>query len=265
MFKGVRFKLLFFWRYFRMNLLGAMEYRISFISQVIGMMLNDALWLAFWSIFFKRFQVVNGWTSEDITVLWASVTFSYGLALGFFRNTRSIPEIVSKGQLDYYLTFPKGPFGHILISRMKATALGDLLFGLGVFFFFVHPTFEKTLVFLTVSTLAAFVQMGFFILTGSLVFFFDRADTFASQAANTLIHFATYPSSIFEGATKTLLYSLVPAAFLTTLPVELVRHFEWKPFLFLILAAAGFFLGARWVFYRGLRHYESGNLIQMRD
>ena len=43
------------------NLAMAMEYRTAFFAQVFGMVLNDSLWLAYWTLFFSRFPVVRGW------------------------------------------------------------------------------------------------------------------------------------------------------------------------------------------------------------
>ena len=48
------------------NLLSVMEYRISFITQVLGMMLNDFMYFAIWIIFFQQFKDVRGWGIGDM-------------------------------------------------------------------------------------------------------------------------------------------------------------------------------------------------------
>ncbi len=48
-------------RYFVANLQGALEYRVSFISQVFAMLLNDLIWLIFWLAYFSSFPLVAGW------------------------------------------------------------------------------------------------------------------------------------------------------------------------------------------------------------
>ena len=45
----------FIWEYFKVNLQSAMEYRVSFIMQVVFMFLNDVIWIIFWMIFFNKF------------------------------------------------------------------------------------------------------------------------------------------------------------------------------------------------------------------
>lgn len=79
-----------------------------------------------------------------------------------------------------------------------------------------------------------------------------------------MLHFATYPSAIFDGATRLLLFTLIPAGFVNSIPVRVVRDFD-PLFFFGLLAAASFFVALAFaVFGAGLKRYESGNLMQTR-
>lgn len=75
-----------FWRfvgaYIRTNWNAAIEYRVSLVSQILGMFINDALWVIFWVLYFTKFPVLNGWELQDVLVLWATVTTSFGLVGG---------------------------------------------------------------------------------------------------------------------------------------------------------------------------------------
>ena len=46
------------------NLQSVMEYRASFLLQVLGMMANNFIYFAIWIIFFNRFKEVRGWGIE---------------------------------------------------------------------------------------------------------------------------------------------------------------------------------------------------------
>jgi ABC-2 type transport system permease protein len=50
------------------NLLSIMEFRVSFLTQVIGMILNDFIYFAIWIIFFKTFNEVRGWGIDDMYI-----------------------------------------------------------------------------------------------------------------------------------------------------------------------------------------------------
>ncbi|HEY3365809.1 MAG TPA: ABC-2 family transporter protein [Symbiobacteriaceae bacterium] len=251
--------------YLKVNLAAALEYRASAVSQVLGMFINDGLWVMFWMLYFTKFPVIRGWTLEDVVVMWAVVTVSVGLAMGLTFNARRIPELVAQGQLDYYLTLPKDVLLHLLVSRISIFNLGDMLFGPVVLVLLVKLTWARVAVFLVASVLAAIIMMAFSVLTGSLTFYMGNSETLSAQLFNTVLHFSTYPAPIFDTGVKVVLFTLIPAGFISTVPVELVREFHWMQFLELLGAAALFSGLAVVVFRHGLKRYESGNLMMMRS
>jgi ABC-2 type transport system permease protein len=251
--------------YFRTNLAGFLEYRFSAFSQIVGMFINDGMWVTFWVLYFTRFPVLRGWTLEDVLVLWAVLTVSWGLVTGLLSNCTRIPSLVVQGQLDFYLSLPKDPLLHLLISRVQPISLGDVLFGPLLLLFVVKLTWVKLLIFVVAALLAAMVWLGLYILTGSLTFFIGNSETLSGQLMGTILHFASYPTPIFDNVVKVILFTLLPAGFVSTLPVELVREFHWANFGLLLGAGVLLLSAAVLLFRRGLKRYESGNLMVMRS
>jgi ABC-2 type transport system permease protein len=252
--------------YARTNFLIALEYRASFFSQIFGMLLNDAMWVVFWWIYFTRFQVLQGgWGAQDVLALWAVVAVAFGLVMGLFGNALYIAEIVSQGKLDYYLSLPKNVLLHVLVSRMDVTAWGDLIFGLGLFVFFLQPTLERIVLFLGLALFAGVVFLAFNILWQSLAFWLGNAEGLATQMWQALITFATYPPPLFRGLVRGLLFTAIPAAFLSHVPVQLLKEFDLLWLVGEIAFAVGALALAVFVFYRGLRRYESGNMMTVRS
>ena len=98
MLHSIRTHLRFIADYAKANLLISLEYRASFISQVIGMIINDSMWVTFWWIYFTRFQVLEGgWRVQDVLALWAIVGVAFGLSMAVFGNVLSLAEIISQG------------------------------------------------------------------------------------------------------------------------------------------------------------------------
>ena len=91
-----------------------------------------------------------------------------------------------------------------------------------------------------------------------------NADNLAGQAINALITFGLYPIDIFPGAVQWLLYTLIPAALIGSMPVGLLADFDLGRLGALLAVTAGMVLAARLVFALGLRRYESGNLVVAR-
>lgn len=261
----VRNYLRFVGGYWKANWAAAMEYRASFLMQLFGMFLNDAIWVLFWALYFTRFPMVKGWTLKDLMTLWSVVTMAFGLAFGLMANAARIPQLVVQGQLDYYLALPKPVLLHLLVSQFRFLNLGDALFGPFLLIAFVHPSLGQLLLYLLVVLLATVTFLGFAVAAGSLVFLLGQAEGLAGNMLMIVTHFATYPTGIFTGAVRVLLFTLIPAGFIATLPVEIMRAFSWSQLGLLTLGAATFLgLGAL-LFKFGLRRYESGNLMMMRQ
>lgn len=250
--------------YLRHNLMSAMAYRGAFILQVVGMLLNDVVLLFFWWILFTRIPALRGWSMVEVMLLYALVAFAFGLANVVCGNSIFVARMVARGELDYYLALPADPLLHLLVSRMHLSAWGDLLFGLLVFLAVDPARWLHLPLFLLLGVLAALIFVAFAVLVGSLAFWVGNADNLAGQAINALITFGLYPVEIFPGAVQWLLYTLIPAALIGSLPVGLLTDFDLGRLGIMLAVAAGMILLARLVFVLGLRRYESGNLVVAR-
>ncbi|HHY34414.1 MAG TPA: hypothetical protein GX510_02060 [Firmicutes bacterium] len=250
--------------YLKANISMEMEYRASFATRVLGMLLNDCMWLAFWVLYFTRFPALSGWERNDVVALWAVTAFGYGIAYSIFGNSVYLARIIINGDLDFYLVYPKDVLLHVLCSRMDVTALGDTLFGPLVYFAIVRPGPGQGLLFFLSGLAVAMILLGFTVIAHSLAFFIGNSETLASQLLNALITFSTYPSEIFQGAVRAILFTLVPAGFINSIPVRVMREQDPAFFAAVVLAAVVLVLGGRGLFRLGLKRYESGNLVRAR-
>jgi len=244
--------------------MSAMAYRGAFILQVAGMVLNDAMLLFFWWILFSRLPTLRGWDLAGVMTLYGIVAFGFGLATVVCGNAFLVARLIVSGDLDYYLALPADPLVHVLISRMSLPAWGDVIFGLAVFLAAAPGRWGSLPLFFLLGLIAGLVLVAFSVLVGSLAFWIGNADSLAAQATNALITFGLYPVEIFPGIVRILLYTLIPAAFVGSLPAGLLNEFDWGRMALLVTFTAGITLAARWVFFRGLRRYESGNLVTVR-
>jgi ABC-2 type transport system permease protein len=250
--------------YVRLNLQAALEYRVSFWAQVFAMALNDAMWVAFWGLFFARFPVVRGYEFRDVVMLWSFGAFSFGLATGLFGGCWRYATQVTQGALDFYLVLPKPVLLHVIVSRMSVSAWGDTLFGLGCFVVLARPSWGELGLFLLLSVLGAVFFVSYAVLVNAASFWLGNAEGLSDQTQAALLTFSLYPGSLFSGPVKVLLFTALPAGLITWLPVGLIRQWDWGIAGLLLLAATGSVLLATSVFSAGLRRYESGNLLSMR-
>ena len=234
--------------------------RRSFVVQVLFMAVNDVTWIVFWALFFNRIGVANGWTFQDVVVMFSLLTVSAGIGLGLFANCRRVGRLAADGSLDETLILPVRPLGHVLARRVDPTNIGDLAFGVVLFALAAHPTPARTAVYLLGVAAGTVVFVGFLVLMGSLTFFTGGRGEHADLGFNAMLLFASYPLDFFGGPVKVIMFTLVPAAFVTGVPVGLVRSFDPAGALVLVAAAAVMALLASATFGLGLRRYASGSV-----
>jgi ABC-2 type transport system permease protein len=260
----MRRELIFLLALWKANLLAAMEYRVPFISQIIGMMLNNAIYFIFWVIFFDRFKEIRGWDLTEMFLLFGIVATGFGLGVYLFGNVVQLTEVITSGRLDYYLSLPRPVLLHVLASSSIPSGLGDLLYGLLSFGLAGQYTPGAIFRFGLGSLLAMVVLLSFLILVQSLAFWLGNTALLSQHADNAILTFSLYPITLFDGTAKFILFTLIPAAFVGAVPAEFVRTFNWVT-LAQLLGGALVFLGlAILAFQQGLRRYESGSAIQIQ-
>jgi ABC-2 type transport system permease protein len=245
------------------NLLAALEYRAAFLSQVLGMMLNNGIFFVFWVLFFDRFSSVRGWALPDMLLLFGLVAAVFGLGVFLFGNVLRLAEVIANGRLDYYLSLPRPVLLHALAGRSVTSGLGDLLYGC-LSFALSGPTSLAEVVRFGFGVLVSMtVFVTFLVLVHSLSFWLGNASLLAGQVLNAVICLSTYPLELFDGSARLVLFTVVPAALMGAVPAALVHRFSWVDAGALAAAAAGLLGLALAVFRRGLRRYESGSGVQV--
>lgn len=260
----LRRQLTFVLRSWTLNLAGAMEFRLSFLLTAGMMMINNIVWIVFWGLYFNRFQVLNGWELHDVMMLWAVSAGGFGLMATFFGNASRIANIIATGQLDVYLAQPKPVLLHVLISRMSVSAIGDVLFAMLVFAIFGDKSAAGIAKFGLALAIATVIFIFFTVIVNCLAFWLGNTEGLSIQLFNALLTFTTYPTSIFKSWGKLVLFAVIPAGFISYLPIGLLREID-LPFLAGALAVSALLAaGGTLLFYRGLKRYASGNMMTLR-
>ncbi|MEY2473208.1 MAG: viologen exporter family transport system permease protein [Actinomycetota bacterium] len=231
--------------------------RAGFWTQVVTMIVNNAVWVLFWGLFFHRVGRLRGWDAHSVYLLLAALCTSAGIVLGFLANSRAIGRMVADGELDAALALPTRPLVYLLVRRVNPINMGDILFGVVLFFVAGDPTPTRTLTFVIVIVVAAVVLAGFLVAAGSLAFFAGRDDA-GELGFHTMLLFGAYPVDIFGSSARLVLHTIVPAAFVAAVPARLVQHFDFGVAAGFVTAAVVFGTLAIVLFEAGLRRYTSG-------
>ncbi|MEM7153681.1 MAG: ABC-2 family transporter protein [Myxococcota bacterium] len=247
------------------NLQAVLALRTTFWIQALFMALNNVIFFVFWWVLFERFDEIRGWRIEDVAALFGVSAAGFGMARIFAGGLDGLAERIDGGQLDPLLVQPRSVLLMTLGSRTNADGWGDVLSG------FVLLAFSGYLsgVGLVLAPLAvllsglAFTASG--LLINCLAFWLGRVDDLARLIWDFLLVFSVYPPSLFGGALRVVLYTLIPAGFVAYLPTELLRNPAVNTLVIASLGAALYAVLAAWVFSRGLRVYASGSRFGVRD
>jgi ABC-2 type transport system permease protein len=243
---------------FRSAVAEATANRTALWSQAGAMALNDLAWVAFWLLFLDRVGDIRGWDAERILLLNAVFTTAGGIVLGLFANTHRLGRLVVDGELDAVLALPVPPLLHLLVRRVEGINLGDAAFGIVLFVVVGDLTPARVGLFVLAVTAGSVVLTGFLVLTQSVALFIGRGDV-GELATHSILVLTMYPAEVFAGAPRVLLYTLVPAAFIATVPVSLVVEPDLATVAALLAAAATFAVAGWAMFTLGLRRYTSGS------
>ena len=245
------------------NIMREMVNKVTFLTNICFMLLNNATFLVQWIILLRLREDVGGYTMREIMLLWGLTATSFGLSHILFARVFSLSELIIKGKLDSFLVQPKNVLVSVLTSSTDISAIGDFLYGV-VIVCICRPGVGGFFLFLLFAVTGAVIFTSFALLLGSLSFWFVRMDMVQDQMVMNIISFATYPDGIFNGVTRFLLYFVIPAGMTVWHPVHMLVRFE-AGMLFTVLGYAGGLTAlAVAVFYKGLKRYASGNLMEAR-
>lgn len=250
--------------YIRFNVKSQLEYRSAFISQSVAMFVNDCFWLAYFVVLFERFPIVRGFHGTEVATLWAVTSAGFGIGHCLFGNSLALARIIANGELDTWLLYPRALLPHVVLGRMNASSFGDAVFGYVVYLIVVRPDLPHFALFTLLTFSVALLFLGFSIITGSLSFYVGNGESLSEGWRNALISFSIYPTELFDSKVKLLLFTLIPAAYVSGLPVEALQKLSLLHAAYSLAGALAVVAVAFLVFSHGLKRYESGNMVALR-
>lgn len=243
------------------NLKSMIALRGSFILQTLFMALNNLTFFVTWWIFFANFKEINGWTIHEMEAMYGLVAGSFGLAVIFAGGMFELGKMIMNGGLDSYIVQPKNVLIHILFSRSKLSGWGDVISSFFLFYLSGYYSWKLLPFIILFYITSALLFISVAVIYQSLSFWLSNVDQLARQMFEFAITFSVYPQSIFPSFMKFIFFTIIPAGLISTVPVQFFMNMNLMDFMIIIIGTASLVTFSFWFFYRGLRHYESGNKI----
>ncbi len=237
--------------------------KTTFISNIVFMILNNATFIIQWIIIYSLKDSISGYTLKEIMLLWGLAASTYGFSRFFFSRAFSLDSLITDGKLDSYLVQPKNVLLACITSDVKASAIGDMIYGYIMLAFF-GITLKSFLLFTLYTITGGIILTCISVILCSLSFWFTKADVVAEAGNSLVTNFATYPDGIFKGIAKALLYTLIPVGVTIYIPLKTIIDFNLLKFLLIIFVTLFFISLAFFIFESGLKRYSSSNLMVAR-
>jgi ABC-2 type transport system permease protein len=230
--------------------------RTNFSLLFGGMVLNNGFVLLMWFMFFAGFRSVRGWRLADMALQIGLLAVTFGMAGVFAGGYRDMAAVILRGDLDAWLTQPRAILPRLLAQESAAPGWGDILVGVALLIFAASLRWSDLPALLFVLGGSSIVYLATGILFASLAFWAAGARSFARDLVEFVLLFGTWPGSIWSGATKLFVYTVVPAGFVVVLPVRFLRQPSVPAGLLVVAAALAYAALALLVFGAGLRRYR---------
>jgi ABC-2 type transport system permease protein len=248
------------------NLRAAMEFRVAFVMQIVGMMINDCAFLALWILFFQIMGNVNGWGGQQIFALLGMNLMCYGFAFGFAGGSLWMPRYVEQGTFDSFLLSPRNLYIRTIASHFDLAGLGDAI--LGVILIIVYAVMTGSALslvwFAALLPATTILFLSVSVICSTAAFYLPDSNHTMMAMFKTFMNPAVYPSALFPKVARFVFIFIIPSLTVGGLPVEAVMSHSFLTLGLVWLIAAIWLLISIAVFYGSVRRYESGNFVGLR-
>ena len=242
------------------------QYRTNFFASIGTMLFNDACFMIIFVIFLWYFT--RTWlTLWNFLILIGVSCMAYGFTHWLLYNIWGLCDIIEKGKLDYYLSFPVKPLWFMAFTKLWVADFWDIIFGLiclGIYAFVYadSPAWIVLLKWFVIFIIATIAVTGIYIAIWSISFRLQKWSKVADLFNSMFLSFSQYPPEIYKE--NKVVYILI-CIFLfpwVLLPYEMLMWTSriWQRLLLIWLAIVIFIAWVR-VFRRWLKRYSSGNLV----
>ncbi len=259
-----------YWRLVSARIRSQMQYRLSFLADVLSTFLGTFVEFGAIAIFYLNFPSIGGWTLGEVALLYGMSAISFASAELLVSGFDSFPLVIRGGEFDRVLVRPLGAFFQVLASEFALRRLGR--FSQGV----VALLFALALTGVVRSwTAVHWIGLSLFALGGTLFFsgLFVIGATYSFWTVESLeimnivtyggTEMTSYPMHIYQDWIRRFFTFIIPMAFVNYYPAlwllgkpDPMGLPTWTAWLAPPACAAVFAASvAFWGF--GIRHYTS--------
>ena len=252
-------------RFWGTALAGQLEYQLNVVLELLAAIANLAGSVFILSLFFGQGRALGGWSWQQALVVQGVYTLLDGVASTWLRpNLGAIVTHVREGTLDFVLLKPIDSQFWLSLRTLSPAGLSEIALGLGLIAWAAPragATFTASgLALALLVLLAALVTLYslWFLLATTSIWFVKTWN--ATEVLRAALTAGRFPISAYPPGLRLLFTVVLPVAFLTTVPAEMLLGRGSAPLLGAALLVAGVSFGLSRAFWRfALGHYTSAS------
>jgi ABC-2 type transport system permease protein len=240
-----------------------LEYRVNFVIATLSSLgsLSGSLFGLF--LFYRQDYTFEGWSWDEALIVLGLFTFLQGVAATILApNLNKIVTHVQNGTLDFVLLKPISTQFWLSLHTISPWGLPDVCFGLVIIGYGGQQLGLSPLDYLRGLPAIAFGVISlyslWFILGATSIWFVKIYNV--TEVLRGLLESGRFPVIAYPAVYRVFFTFVVPIAFLTTVPAQMMLNRsggEW------LLASAGLAVGLLWASHRfwrfALRFYTSAS------
>lgn len=251
--------------YFRIGLLGELEYRSNFWVQLFESALSLVVSIGSLLVVYSHTDTLAGWLAPQLLALMAVFIIVGGVInLLISPSMQRFLQDVRQGTLDFPLTKPIDAQFHVSIRRFEVWKAIDIVLGTVVLVVALSLLgnavgTQQALSFLLALVAGSVVVYSFWMLLATTAFWIVRAEN-VFEIFNALFSAARWPVAIYPSWLRLIMTFIVPIAFAVTVPAQgLIGQLTRGNLLLALGLALAMFVAARLFWRYGVRHYSGAS------
>lgn len=252
-------------RFWGTALAGQLEYQVNMLIDLLAMVGSLAGSIFVLSVFFGQGRELGGWSWEAALVVQGIYTFLDGVSSTWLRpNLGAIVTHVREGTLDFVLLKPIDSQFWVSLRIMAPAGLPEMGLGLVLIVWAASragASFSLGTVLVAVLMLCVggvILYALWFVIAATSIWFVKTWN--ATEVLRAVLASGRFPVSAYPPTLRLVFTLVLPVAFLTTVPAEVILGRAAMPMLALgLFLAVIFFVGSRAFWLFALRYYTSAS------
>lgn len=252
-----------YFKYFKMHLKSALQYKTSFILSFLSQILVVFSYYFTIICLFTKFSNIKGFTLYEVLFAFGIVQFGSSMSEIFARGFDEFDNLIIDGSFDKILLKPRGIYFQIFCEKIQVVKFARLLQGVAIIIIAlcnlnIEWNIYKvlTVIFMLISAVTIFT--GLFILAAAYCFITIKGLETRNILTDGCKHMSQYPIGIFKKGVVFFLTFIVPFGFVNYYPLlYILGKVQNNIYMFSPLVTLLYLIPVILIFNKGIKKYAS--------